>query len=294
MGQTVPLTADQQKLVEEYARQWNPIGVLRSVWPGLWKRVEFLGLDVDEVEAVCWLGVTKTAGRYDPARGATFATAASWGIRGAVSELIRRAERDAKLPVTVFPDAYEKDGPPALAWKAMPAPEAEPADDREAARLQLAPLLAGLPYRERCVLQLRYGLVDGHQYSRVDAGRVLGVSWTRVIQQERRALARIQSFLQGGPAMTIEHDEAARPACPDCGTEYANPKYRRCKKCKPSGGGCVPKARRQVADRPPRKAGGPDLQAAMTAAETVREALAGLDRATAAEVVGWVMDRLDG
>lgn len=92
-----------------------------------------------------------------------------------------------------------------------------------------------------------------------------------------------------------DHNAAAAeaPACPQCRTAYRNPGYKRCHVCNPpKAGGRRPKQTQAL--RPVRTKILPafDLSAAMTAADAVRQAVAGLDPATARQVLGWVGDRL--
>jgi RNA polymerase primary sigma factor len=53
-------------------------------------------------------------------------------------------------------------------------------------------LLGGLPPREQLVLELRFGLADGHVHTLEDVGRRLGVTRERARQMEHRALAKLR------------------------------------------------------------------------------------------------------
>jgi|GEM_PF-5341101 len=53
-------------------------------------------------------------------------------------------------------------------------------------------LLRTLTYRERLVLELRYGLGDGNHYTLEETGRVLKVTKTRTQQIERKAIRKLQ------------------------------------------------------------------------------------------------------
>ncbi len=59
---------------------------------------------------------------------------------------------------------------------------------------ELRAALSGEDERERLVLELRYGLVDGDQHSLARIGRRLGVSAERVRQLEREALAKLRTL----------------------------------------------------------------------------------------------------
>ena len=59
-------------------------------------------------------------------------------------------------------------------------------------RHEVGELLGGLPEREQLVLELRFGLADGHSYTLEEVGRRLGVTRERARQMEHRALAKLR------------------------------------------------------------------------------------------------------
>jgi len=59
-------------------------------------------------------------------------------------------------------------------------------------REHLESVLDGLPPREVCILQLRYGLLDGQAYTLEEVGRKMGVTRERVRQIEAQALSRLR------------------------------------------------------------------------------------------------------
>ena len=63
---------------------------------------------------------------------------------------------------------------------------------REALRRDLQHLLADLTEREREVLVMRFGLGDGHSYTLLEIGQVLGLSRERVRQIELKALQKLR------------------------------------------------------------------------------------------------------
>lgn len=63
---------------------------------------------------------------------------------------------------------------------------------REALRRDLQQLLADLTSRERDVIQMRFGLGDGHPYSLAEIGRALDLSRERVRQIEAKALQKLR------------------------------------------------------------------------------------------------------
>jgi RNA polymerase primary sigma factor len=73
----------------------------------------------------------------------------------------------------------------------LPAPEDVATENL--LREHLTAILQGLPPREVRILQLRYGLVDGHTYTLAEVGHKMGVTRERVRQIEAQALSRLRS-----------------------------------------------------------------------------------------------------
>jgi RNA polymerase nonessential primary-like sigma factor len=63
---------------------------------------------------------------------------------------------------------------------------------RESLHRDLQQLLADLSDRERDVIQMRYGLGNGHTYSLAEIGRELELSRERVRQIEAKALQKLR------------------------------------------------------------------------------------------------------
>jgi RNA polymerase primary sigma factor len=87
-------------------------------------------------------------------------------------------------------------------------PGARPADDDllAAVRVDVYAVLARLAARERRVLRLRFGLVDGRPCSPDEISRRLGLPRERVRQIEREALSRLRHAI-GTPGLAAYLDE---------------------------------------------------------------------------------------
>ena len=64
--------------------------------------------------------------------------------------------------------------------------------NQQSLKSRIADVLAELNYREREILRLRYGLVDGYAYTLEEVGQIFSVTRERVRQIEAKAVRKLQ------------------------------------------------------------------------------------------------------
>ncbi len=90
------------------------------------------------------------------------------------------------------------------------------ATNQQALKRRIEEVMQSLNYREREILKLRYGLVDGYTYTLEEVGKIFSVTRERVRQIESKAVRKLRqpyrakslaSFVEGpDPASADEHD----------------------------------------------------------------------------------------
>jgi RNA polymerase primary sigma factor len=162
------------------------------------------------------IGLIHAAGRFDSDRGIRFVSYAVCWIRQAILKAIREnggmirvpRSRAGELPGTTELRAQaaqrtlsldspvtdrENSDPLGARLEDTGTPRPEVVLAGVAVREQIGSLLAGLPDREACILQDRFGLAGRTRTSLREAGRKHGLSTERVRQIEKKALRRIRA-----------------------------------------------------------------------------------------------------
>ena len=192
------------------------------------------------------VGLQQAVDDFDPARGCRFSTYACCRIGRAVRQAVADQGRFVRVPPATaealnrlrraadrlglvlgreptveelaaeLATTVERTGrlvrlsrpAPSLDGLGPEPPGASPADDAvlDALRIDLYAVLARLTARERRVLRLRYGLVDGRRCHPEEIGRRLGLSSERIRQIEREALTRLRRAA-GAPRLAGHQDE---------------------------------------------------------------------------------------
>ncbi|MBA4187561.1 MAG: hypothetical protein C0467_06035 [Planctomycetaceae bacterium] len=176
----------------------NPISLLQRAWPGLAYLAKIRGFTTDEVNAACMEGFVRAFIRFNPERCAV-STVAAWGVRGAVTHMIRDAERKDRE----FDFSHKwggEDGDAATAVEPIAKPEADPdclSWSQDIIRK------AKLNKRQQQVLHRRFADRDTLR----QIGQEMSISKERVRQIEVKALNRLR---KAAGIRTLEDDRRDR------------------------------------------------------------------------------------
>ena len=160
------------------------------------------GYTQDDLVSVGALGLIKAVNTFKPETGASLATYAARCIENEVLMLLRASKKrasDVSLTDPIGTDGEGNDISFADIRGTPPDAVEEAAITHVAIQKALSALKA-LPKRERVVVAMRFGLLDGRAHPQHEVAKTLGISRSYVSRLEKRAIERLREALDDGPA----------------------------------------------------------------------------------------------
>ena len=162
------------------------------------RRFENTGINIEDLISIGTIGLIKAVSTYKPAKNIKLATYASRCIE---NEILMYLRKTANLKSEVSFDEplnTDGDGNELLLSDVLGSDEnlvglqLEQAAERATLRLsveQLAP-------RERQIMELRFGLVDGVEHTQKEAADALGISQSYISRLEKRIIRQLKEVLE--------------------------------------------------------------------------------------------------
>ncbi len=158
------------------------------------------GHDADDLISIGTIGLIKAVSTFKPNSGATLSTYASRCIENEILMCLRASQKrknDVSLNDAVGTDTDGNE----LSYLDVLGTEPDAVTDEVDRRISLERISRlirdTLPERERTVLELRYGLIDGKQRPQYEIAEVLGISRSYVSRLEKKAVQMLEKGLKG-------------------------------------------------------------------------------------------------
>ncbi|WP_324717584.1 RNA polymerase sporulation sigma factor SigK [Carboxydochorda subterranea] len=164
------------------------------------KKFESTGEETEDLISIGTIGLIKAINTFDPGRRTRLATYAAKCIENEILMHLRSVRKNRGETLLYDPIGSDGDGNDVTLIDVLgsDADSVSEAVEAQAEKDRLRRTLTTLTKRERWVLQMRYGLLDGMRKTQRDVSRQLGISRSYVSRIEKRALTKLQQQLQNG------------------------------------------------------------------------------------------------
>ncbi|WP_434654014.1 RNA polymerase sporulation sigma factor SigK [Thermoanaerobacterium thermosaccharolyticum] len=158
------------------------------------KKYSNTGKDVDDLISIGTIGLIKAISTYDASKGTHLATYAARCIENEILMSLR-AEKKIKSEISLQdPIGIDKEGN-AISLIDILGTETDEISDQVELEMQIKKLYSkinsALKSRERLIIELRYGLVNGGAKTQREIAKMLGISRSYVSRIEKKALSKL-------------------------------------------------------------------------------------------------------
>lgn len=158
------------------------------------------GCDADDLVSIGAIGLIKAVNTFRPDSGTTLSTYASRCIENEILMCLRSSHKrrnDVSLEEPVGSDSEGNE----ITLMEMLGTDPDAVTDEVDRRITLSRIRTlirqKLPERERIVLEMRYGLLDGECRPQYEVAEALGISRSYVSRIEKKAVQTLESALRG-------------------------------------------------------------------------------------------------
>ena len=162
------------------------------------KKYSYPGKDVDDLISIGTVGLIKAIDSFDTSKGTRLATYAARCIENEILMLIRNNKKTKGEVYLQDPIGTDKEGNEISLMDVLSSDEDSIIDIVES-KIQIKKLYnkinVALMDREKIIIQMRYGLLDGNPRTQREIALILGISRSYVSRIEKRALKKLNKEL---------------------------------------------------------------------------------------------------
>lgn len=163
------------------------------------KKFDNTGEDTDDLISIGTIGLIKAINTFDASKKTRLATYAARCVENEILMHLRSSKRTRGEIMLQDPIGSDKEGNEITLMDILAADGDEVVDQVELSVEQekLYRKLGNLTSREKKVLELRYGLLDGIRKTQREISRKLGISRSYVSRIEKRAISKLHQAMCG-------------------------------------------------------------------------------------------------
>lgn len=158
------------------------------------KKYSYPGKEVDDLISIGTVGLIKAIDSFDSTKGTRLATYAARCIENEILMLIRNNRKTKGEVYLQDPIGVDKEGNEISLMDVLSSEEdsiVEVVENRMQVKKLYSKINVCLKSREKIIIQMRYGLLDGNPKTQREIAKLLGISRSYVSRIEKRALKKL-------------------------------------------------------------------------------------------------------
>lgn len=158
------------------------------------KKYSYPGKEVDDLISIGTVGLIKAIDSFDSSKGTRLATYAARCIENEILMLIRNNKKTKGEVYLQEPIGIDKEGNEISLMDVLSSDEdsiIEIVENKIQVKKLYAKIDSSLVMREKVVIEMRYGLLDGKPKTQREIAKILGISRSYVSRIEKRALKKL-------------------------------------------------------------------------------------------------------
>lgn len=162
------------------------------------KKFESTGVGIEDLISIGTIGLVKAINTFKPDKNIKLATYASRCIENEILMYLRKASAQKELSFDE-PLNTDWDGNELLLSDILASEDDsiyKPLEYEEEKKI-IKDAIEKLDERERVIIELRFGLLDGKERTQKDTAELLGISQSYISRLEKRIIARLKTEISG-------------------------------------------------------------------------------------------------
>lgn len=182
---------------EEQARQTLITHNLRLV-VYIAKKFESTGIGIEDLVSIGTIGLIKAVKTFCPSKNIKLATYASRCIENEILMFLRKTSQHKNEISIDEPLNIDWDGNELLLSDILGTEEdtVNSNIECEAEKSVLRDAVERLPEREKCIMKMRFGLVDGKEKTQKEVADIIGISQSYISRLEKRIIKKLRKELE--------------------------------------------------------------------------------------------------
>ena len=162
------------------------------------RRFENTGVDLDDLVSVGTIGLIKAVNSFNVSKNIKLATYASRCIENEILMYIRKSSSQRCEMSFDEPLNIDKDGNELLLSDIIGSDEESVFSgiEKDEEKKLVRDALSRLDPRECEIIELRYGIKDGHEYTQKQVAQMLGISQSYISRLEKRIIERLHNEMK--------------------------------------------------------------------------------------------------